>query len=312
MISKESKIYIAGHDGMVGSSMTRLLKEKGYNNLIYRTIDELDLKDQKAVEDYLTKEKPEYIFLFAARVGGIKANIDHPAEFLYDNLLIESNVIHNAYKISVKKLLFLGSSCIYPRESPQPMKEEYLLTGKLEPTNEGYALAKIAGLKLCEYYNKQYNTNFISLMPSNIYGPRDHFGLPSSHVMPALIYKFHDAKINNRKKITIWGTGRAKREFLFVDDVAEACFYFINKYDLKKLPPFINIGTGEDISIKELAYLIKDIIGYDGRIIFDKTKPDGMPRRVVDIKKAIKSGWKPKVKLNDGIKRTHQWFLENC
>ena len=241
MISKESKIYIAGHDGMVGSSMTRLLKEKGYNNLIYRTIDELDLKDQKAVEDYLTKEKPEYIFLFAARVGGIKANIDHPAEFLYDNLLIESNVIHNAYKISVKKLLFLGSSCIYPRESPQPMKEEYLLTGKLEPTNEGYALAKIAGLKLCEYYNKQYGTNFISLMSSNIYGPGDHFGLSSSHVMPALIYKFHDAKINNRKKIIIWGTGRAKREFLYVDDVAEAGFYFINKYNLRKLSPFINI-----------------------------------------------------------------------
>jgi len=239
------------------------------------------------------------------------ANIEHPAEFLYENLMIESNIINSAYKYGIEKLLFLGSSCIYPRECSQPMKEEYLLDGKLEPTNEGYALAKIAGLKLCEYYNKQYNKNFISLIPSNVYGIGDNFDLKNSHVMAALIRKFHEAKVRKLPIIKLWGTGKAKREFLYVDDLADACLYFMEKYNAKELPPFINIGTGKDISIKKLAELIRDIEKYEGKIVWDTSKPDGMPRKVVDVAIANKLGWQAKVSLEEGIKKTYMWFLKN-
>lgn len=307
-MNKNIKIYIAGHNGLVGSAIVRRLKKAGYNNFIHRTHKELDLVNQKEVDRFFFLERPEWVFLAAAKVGGIMANIKHPSEFLYENLMIKCNIINSAYKYGIKKLLFLGSSCIYPRECSQPMKEEYLLNGKLEPTNEGYALAKIAGLKLCEYYNKQYKTNFILLIPSSVYGIGDNFDLKNSHVMAALIRRFHEAKIRKLPIIKIWGTGKAKREFLYVDDLADACLYFMENYDAKELPPFINIGTGEDISIKKLAELIKDIVGYEGKIVWDTSKPDGMPRKVVDITIANKLGWQASISLEEGIKKTYEWF----
>ena len=309
-MNKNVKIYIAGHKGLVGSAIARRLKKTGYNNLIHRTHKELDLINQKEVDNFFCQEKPEWVFLTAAKVGGIMANIEHPAEFLYENLMIECNIINSAYKYGVKKLLFLGSSCIYPRECSQPMKDEYLLNGKLEPTNEGYALAKIAGIKLCEYYNKQYNTDFISLIPSNVYGIGDNFDLNNSHVVAALIRRFREAKVRKLPIIKLWGTGKAKREFLYVDDLADACMYFMENYDAKELPPFINIGTGKDISIKKLAELIRDIERYEGKIVWDTSKPDGMPRKVVDITIANKLGWQANISLEEGIKKTYEWFLK--
>jgi len=308
MIDKNSKIYISGHKGMVGSAMLRLLESRGYKNLIFKTSKELDLRIQKEVDEFIEKESPEYIFHFAAKVGGIKANINYPAEFLYDNIMITANVINAAYKYKVKKLLYLGSSCIYPRKCLQPMKEEYLLTGKLEPTNEGYALAKIVGLKLCEYYNKQYNTNFICLIPPNLYGPNDNFNLDTSHVVAALIRKFYEAKINRLDCVEVWGTGRARREFLYVEDLAEACLCFMNNYEAKNLPTFLNIGYGEDISIEELAEIIKEEVGYNGKIYWNSSCPDGMPQKLLDSSISKKLGWKPKTPLKEGLKKTIKWY----
>lgn len=310
-MNKNIKIYIAGHNGLVGSAIVRQLKKAGYNNLIHRTHKKLDLINQKEVDNFFCRERPEWVFLAAAKVGGIMANIEHPAEFLYENLMIECNIINSAYKYGIEKLLFLGSSCIYPRECLQPMKEEYLLNGKLEPTNEGYAFAKIVGLKLCEYYSKQYNKNFISLVPSNVYGIEDNFNLNNSHVIAALIRKFHEAKVKKLPFVKVWGTGKAKREFLYVDDLANACLYFMENYNAKELPSFVNIGTGEDITIKKLAELIRDIEGYEGEIIWDTSKPDGMPRKVVDITVENKLGWQAKVSLEKGINKTYMWFLKN-
>jgi GDP-L-fucose synthase len=310
-MNKNIKVYIAGHKGLVGSAIVRRLKKAGYNNLIHRTHKELDLINQKDVDNFFRREKPEWVFLAAAKVGGIMANIEHPVEFLYENLMIECNIINSAYKYGIEKLLFLGSSCIYPRNCKQPMQENYLLTGKLEPTNEGYALAKIAGIKLCGYYDKQYNKNFISLVPSNIYGIGDNFDLNNSHVMAALIRKFHEAKVKKLPIIKIWGTGKAKREFLYVDNLADACLYFMENYSAKELPSFINIGTGEGIAIKKLVELIRDIEGYKGEIIWDTSKPDGMPRKVVDITIANKLGWQAETSLKEGINETYMWFLKN-
>ncbi|NLZ74793.1 GDP-L-fucose synthase [Candidatus Falkowbacteria bacterium] len=305
---KKSKIYVAGHRGLVGSAILRKLKEKGYKNIIVKSHQELDLLNQAAVDTFFKKYKPEYVFLAAAKVGGILANKEKPAEFIYENLMIAANVINAAYKYKVKKLLFLGSSCIYPRLAPQPIKEEYLLTSPLEKTNEAYAIAKIAGLKLCEFYNRQYKTNYISVMPTNLYGPNDNFDLNSSHVLPALIRKFHDAKMKNNKSVTLWGSGRPKREFLHVDDLAEATIFLMNKYNGQEI---INIGCGEDLSIKELANKVKAITGYKGKIIWDKTKPDGTPRKLLNIDKLKKLGWKPKINLDKGILGTYRWFVEN-
>lgn len=305
------KILITGSNGMVGKALVKKLRERGNNNLLLPPSEELDLRKQKDVENYFEINKPEYVFHIAARVGGIAANIASPAQFLYDNLIMESNVIESSRKNSVKKLLFLGSSCIYPRDCPQPMKEEYLLTGKLEPTNEGYALAKICGLKLCEYYNKQYGTNFINLMPPNIYGINDHFESEKSHVISALITKFINAKQNNSEFVEVWGTGISRREFLFVEDVADAMIYFMENFSAREISPFINIGSGEDVSIKELALLIKDIVGYTGELKFDATKPDGMPKKLLDNSKAFNLGWKAKTPLRDGIKETVEWYIEN-
>jgi GDP-L-fucose synthase len=306
-----SKILVTGSSGMVGKALVRRLRERGYYFLLLPDLKELNLKNQKEVEDYFEKNKPEYVFHIAAKVGGIASNIAAPAEFLYDNLAMEVNVIESARKNSVKKLLFLGSSCIYPRECEQPMREEYLLTGKLEPTNEGYALAKICGLKLCEYYNKQYGTDFISLMPPNIYGLNDHFGSDSSHVVSALITKFNDAKTQNKEFVEIWGTGSAKREFLFVEDAADAMVYFMENYSAKEIGPFVNIGSGEEVSIKELAFLIKGTIKYNGELRFDSTKPDGMPRKLLDNSKAAILGWKAKTNLREGLEKTADWYLKN-
>lgn len=305
---KKSKIYIAGHRGLVGSAILRKLKEKGYKNIIVKSHQELDLSNQTAVDTFFKKYKPEYVFLAAAKVGGILANKEKPAEFIYKNLMIAANVINAAYKYKVEKLLFLGSSCIYPRLAPQPIKEEYLLTSPLEKTNEAYAIAKIAGLKLCEFYNRQYKTNYISVMPTNLYGPNDNFDLNSSHVLPALIRKFHDAKMKNNKSVTLWGSGRPKREFLHVDDLAEATIFLMNKYNGQEI---INIGCGEDLSIKELANKVKAITGYRGKIVWDKNKPDGTPRKLLNIDKLKKLGWKPKINLDKGILETYHWFTEN-
>lgn len=302
-MQKESKIYVAGHRGMVGSAIIRKLKEKGFNNIVTKTSSELDLRNQKEVSDFFLKEKPEYVFLAAAKVGGILANNTYRAEFIYDNLMIEANIIHHSYLNKVKKLLFLGSSCIYPKMAPQPLKEEYLLSGYLEKTNEPYAIAKIAGIKLCEAYREQYNCNFISVMPTNLYGPNDNYDLNNSHVLPALLRKFHTAKILNKKYVTVWGTGKPKREFLHVDDLADACLFLMLNYNEKEL---INIGTGKDISIKELAEMIKEITGYNGEIKFDSSKPDGTPRKLLDVSKIHKLGWKHKIKLKDGIKKVYE------
>jgi len=306
-MNKQSRIYIAGHKGMVGSAIWRNLKAKGYTNLIGKTIDELDLLNQQAVADFFKKEKPEYVFLAAAKVGGIIANNTYRAQFIYENLQIQNNIIHQAYVHGVKKLMFLGSSCIYPKHAPQPMKEEYLLTGLLEETNEPYAIAKIAGIKMCDAYRDQYRCNFISVMPTNLYGPNDNFDLNKSHVLPALIRKFQEAKINNTTSVEIWGTGTPRREFLYVDDMADACVYLMENYNEKQ---FVNIGCGEDISIKNLALLVKDIVGFEGELIFDATKPDGTPRKLLDVSKLYATGWKPKVSLKEGIRRVYETVFE--
>jgi len=307
-MEKNAKIYIAGHQGMVGSAFIRRLKAEGYSNIITRTHAELDLCRQHQVEEFFKEESPEYVILAAARVGGIMANINTPAIFLYENLMIESNVIECAYKNNVKKLLFLGSSCIYPRSAPQPMKEEYFLEGKVEPTNEGYAIAKIAGIKLCEMYNRQYGVDYLSVMPCNLYGIGDNFDTSTSHVVPGLIRKFHEAKINGEKQIVVWGTGSARREFMFADDLVDGCMYLLEKYSDSE---FINIGSGVDITIKELAELIKEVTGYQGKIIFDTSKPDGMPQKLLDVSRLNDMGWKCKTDLRDGLKKTYQWYIEN-
>lgn len=307
-MEKESKIYVAGHRGLVGSALKRKLESKGYNNLVFRTHKELDLTNQQAVNEFFSQEKPEYVFLAAAKVGGILANNTYPAEFIYENLMIESNVIHASYKYGVKKLLFLGSSCIYPKLAPQPLKEEYLLTGPLEETNEAYAIAKIAGIRLCKHYNEQYGTNFISVMPTNLYGPNDNFDLETSHVMPALIRKFHEAKVNNEPEVIVWGTGKPLREFMHVDDMADACVYLMEKFSAKDIGEFVNLGVGEDITIDELCVLIKKIVGFKGKIKKDITKPDGTPQKLLDITKLTLLEWKVTNSLEKGIKRTYEWY----
>jgi GDP-L-fucose synthase len=305
-VEKNSKIYIAGHRGMVGSAIYRRLQKEGYNNLITRSSAELDLRIQSDVAVFFGQEKPEYVFLAAAKVGGIVANNTYRADFLYENLQIQNNIIHSSYLNGVKKLMFLGSSCIYPKLAPQPLKEDYLLTGLLEPTNEPYAIAKIAGIKMCDAYRSQYGCNYISVMPTNLYGYNDNYHPQNSHVLPALIRRFHEARINNLPDVTIWGTGNPKREFLFADDLAEACYYLMQNYDEEGL---VNIGTGEDVSIKDLALLIKDIIGYEGEIKFDASKPDGTPRKLMDVSKLHSKGWKHKIELRDGIKLAYEDFL---
>ena len=304
----ESKVYVAGHRGLVGSAILRRLKAEGYKNLVTRTHAELDLMDARAVDDFFGAERPEYVFLAAARVGGIVANDTFPVDFLRDNLSIELSVMDAAYRHGVKKLLFLGSSCIYPKFAPQPMKEEYLLTGELESTNEPYAVAKIAGMKLCQAYRKQHGADFISVMPTNLYGPGDNFDLETSHVLPALIRKFHEAKERGERNVTVWGTGAPRREFLHVDDLADSCLYLMDTYSGSE---FINIGIGEDISIRELAKLVGDVVGYTGEIVFDTTKPDGTPRKLLDISKLHSLGWQAKIPLRTGIEQTYAWFLES-
>lgn len=301
------KIYVAGHRGMVGSSIVRKLDKSGFSNVVTKTSGELDLRNQQSVNDFFENEKPAYVFLAAAKVGGIMANNTYRAEFLYDNLMIETNIIQAAYKNDVKKLLFLGSSCIYPKLAPQPLKEEYLLSGFLESTNEPYAIAKIAGIKLCEYYREQFGCNYISLMPTNLYGLNDNYDLQNSHVLPALIRKFHTAKITNTPTVILWGTGSPKREFLYVDDLANACLHLMEHYNEKQ---FLNIGTGEDLTIRELAEIIKNIVGYNGKITWDTTKPDGTPRKLMDVSKAHSLGWKHEVSLEEGIKKTYSDFLK--
>jgi GDP-L-fucose synthase len=307
-MDKDSKIYLAGHRGLVGSALKRKLESKGYSNLIFRTHRELDLTNQQAVNEFFEQETPEYVFLAAAKVGGILANNTYPAEFIYENLMIEANVIHASYKFGVKKLLFLGSSCIYPKLAPQPLKEEYLLTGPLEETNEAYAIAKIAGIRLCKHYNQQYGTNFISVMPTNLYGPNDNFNLETSHVMPALIKKFHEAKINNEPEVIVWGTGSPKREFMHVDDMADASVYLMENFNADDIGEFVNIGVGKDITIAELSALIKEIVGFKGEIRRDTSKPDGTPQKLLDITKLNSLGWKAKISLKDGIKQTYEWY----
>ncbi len=306
MMKPTDKIYIAGHNGLVGSAILRALKLKGYNNLVYRSSKELDLRNQAAVENFFKQEKPQFVFLAAAKVGGIVANNTYRADFLYDNLMIVSNIVHAAYNNKVTKLLFLGSSCIYPKLAPQPIKEEYLLTGPLEYTNEPYAIAKIAGIKLCESFRDQYGANYISAMPTNLYGINDNYHPENSHVLPALIRRFHEAKESGLAEVVIWGSGTPKREFLFADDLAEACLFLMEKYNEKEI---INIGCGADVSIKELAELVKEIIGYTGKLVFDTTKPDGTPRKLLDVSKIHALGWQHKTALKDGMKTAYQDFL---
>lgn len=306
-MQKDSKIYIAGHKGMVGSAIKRRLNAEGYNNIITRSFEDLDLTDQKAVNGFFENEKPEYVFLAAAKVGGINANNIYKAEFLYQNLMIEANIIHAAHMNGVKKLLFLGSSCIYPKMAQQPLKEEYLLSGFLEPTNEPYAIAKIAGIKLCETYRDQYGDNFISVMPTNLYGPNDNYDLKNSHVLPATIRKFHEAKLRGDSFVEIWGTGKPMREFLHVEDLADACFYLMLNYNDKEL---VNIGTGKDITIKELAETVKEIVGFKGDLKFNTDMPDGTLRKLLDVSKLNSLGWKYKIELKDGIENAYQDFLK--
>jgi GDP-L-fucose synthase len=308
MMDKSAKIYIAGHRGMVGSAIYRKLVKEGYSNFITRTSDILDLRNQQQVADFFEQEKPDYVFLAAAKVGGIIANNTYRAEFLYDNLQIQSNIIHNSYLNGIKKLMFLGSSCIYPKLAPQPLKEEYLLTGLLEPTNEPYAIAKIAGIKMCDAYRAQYGCNYISVMPTNLYGYNDNYHPQNSHVLPALIRRFHEAKEQNAPVVTIWGSGLPKREFLFADDLAEACYYLMQNYDEEGL---VNIGTGKDISIKDLALLVKKTVGYNREINFDTSKPDGTPRKLMDVTKLHNKGWRHKIELEDGVKLAYNDFLDH-
>lgn len=305
-MNKNDKIYIAGHRGMVGSAILRKLEKEGYNNIAVRTSKELDLRMQPGVEAFFTEEKPDYVILAAAKVGGIVSNNTYRADFMYDNLMIQNNIIHASYLHNVKKLLFLGSSCIYPRLAPQPLKEEYLLTGLLEQTNEPYAIAKITGIKMCEAYRDQYGCNYISVMPTNLYGPNDNYDLKNSHVLPALIRKIHEAKISDAPSVVIWGTGTPMREFLHADDLADACYFLIQNYNE---PGFVNIGVGEDIAIKDLAALIKKIVGYEGEIVHDLSKPDGTPRKLMDVSKLSGLGWKAKTSLEDGIKKVYEEYL---
>jgi GDP-L-fucose synthase len=351
-MDKNSKIYVAGHRGMVGSAILRKLKEKGYTNIIYRTHQELDLTDQKAVRTFFEQERPEYIFLAAAKVGGILANSTYKADFIYQNIMIAANVTEASYKYGIKKLLNLGSSCIYPKHAPQPMKEEYLLTGSLEPTNEPYAIAKIAAIKMCRYFNEQYGTNFISVMPSNLYGPNDNYNLETAHVLPAIIRKFHLGKllmqedweeikkdlsrhpigfslekelnfedkesiakvlekIGIRKgQVTVWGTGEVYREFMHVDDLADGCVYLMEKYDYKDIGEFINIGTGKDIKLRDLFDLVKKVVGYEGEIVYDTSKPDGTPRKLLDVSRLNRLGWVAKITLDEGIKNTYIDYIK--
>lgn len=303
LMKPTDKIYIAGHRGLVGSSLIRCLEQNGFQHIVTRTHQELDLTNQEAVQDFFKQEKPNFVFLAAAKVGGIYANNTYPADFIRDNLLIQTNVIHEAYVSKVKKLLFLGSSCIYPRDCPQPIKEEYLLTGPLEPTNKPYALAKIAGIEMCMSYNRQYGTQFSSVMPTNLYGPGDNYDLDNSHVIPALIRKMHEAKIRGDNEVVIWGTGKPKREFLYVDDLAQACIQMMSN---KEVVDLVNIGSGQDLTIHELAELIKEIVGFQGSLRFDTSKPDGTPRKILDITKAEKLGWKPEITLRDGLKCAYE------
>jgi GDP-L-fucose synthase len=303
-----AKVYVAGHNGLVGSAIVRTLEDRGYTNLLLRSSRELDLRNQAAVDDFFATEKPDYVFLAAAKVGGIHANNTYRAEFLYDNLMIEANIIHSAYRHGAEKLLFLGSSCIYPKLAPQPMKEEHLLTGFLEPTNEPYAIAKIAGLKLCENYCRQYGVNFISAMPTNLYGINDNFDLANSHVLPALMRKFHDAKVNGDPTVTVWGTGTPLREFLYVDDLADALIFLMQNYTETE---FVNVGTGQEVSIKDLALTMKAVVGYEGELVFDTSKPDGTPRKLMDVSRLEAAGWKAKTDLKTGIEKTYAWYLEH-
>lgn len=310
-MDKNSKIYVAGHAGMVGSAIVRLLQKRGFTNLIFKIRQELDLLNQKDVRDFFIKEKPEYVFLAAARVGGIEANMTYPANFLFENLQMQNNIIWSAHENGVKRLLFLGSSCIYPRNCPQPMKEEYFMDGKVEPTNEGYAIAKIAGMELCRMIASQFSQDFISCLPTNIYGENDNFDPKSSHVIPALIRKIHEAKVNQQKEITVWGTGRAKRELMHVDDLAEACLFLMENFSAKnKETSFVNVGTGEDISIKELVKTLVKIIGFEGKVVWDAGKPDGMPRKWLDVSKIHALGWKHKINLEEGLRLAYAWYKE--
>lgn len=305
----DSKIYVAGHRGLVGSAIVRRLQAGGYTNLITRTHAELDLTNQQAVEKFFAVEKPEYVFLAAAKVGGIHANNTYPADFIYQNLAIETSILHAAYANKVKKLLFLGSSCIYPKNAPQPMKEEYLLTGLLEPTNEPYAIAKIAGIKMCVAYNRQYGTNFISVMPTNLYGPGDNYDLQNSHVLPAIIRKMHEAKQGNAKEVIIWGTGTPRREFLYSDDMADACVYLMEQSDAAHIGEFVNIGVGNDVTIRELAELVAKMVGFKGRLVFDSSKPDGTPQKLLDVTRLTALGWRAKTELWSGLAKAYQDYL---
>lgn len=305
-MDKQSKIYVAGHNGLVGSALIRELKTRGYVNILKARSRELDLRDQAAVRAFYDEHRPDYVFVAAAKVGGIMANSSYPADFIYDNLMIEANLIHEAYRHGVKKLLFLGSTCIYPKMAPQPIKEEYLLTGPLETTNEWYAVAKIAGIKLCQAYRRQYGCDYICAMPTNLYGAGDNFDLLGSHVMPALIRKFHEAKIEGQSQVVVWGTGTPRREFLYVDDCAAACMFLMERYDDDEI---VNVGFGDDITINDLAGIIKRVVGYNGEIVFDPSKPDGTPRKLIDTSKIRRLGWVPEVPLDEGVRRTYEWYL---
>ena len=325
-MDKNSKIYVAGHRGLVGSAIVRNLQKKGYHNLVTRTHAELDLTDQAATANFFTREKPEYVFLAAARVGGILANNTYPAQFIRDNLAIQSNIIHAAYQNNVERLMFLGSSCIYPKLAPQPMKEEYLLTGSLEPTNRPYALAKIAGIEMCWSYNRQYGTKYLAVMPTNLYGPGDNYDLGNSHVIPALVRKFHEAKLQGEKQAVVWGSGTPKREFLYSEDMADACVYLMELSDGeygrllgsdetktgKFEPPLVNIGVGEDVTIRELAELVKQVTGFVGEIVFDSSKPDGTPRKLMDVSRLNAMGWSAPTSLRDGLARAYADFINGC
>jgi GDP-L-fucose synthase len=304
-MEKNSKIFVAGHRGLVGSSIVRELTRKGYTNLITRTHAELELMDAEAVRDFFEKEKPEYVFLAAARVGGILANNTYPADFIRENLIVQTNVIHQSHASGVKKLLFLGSSCIYPKMAPQPIKEEYLMTGPLEETNSAYAIAKIAGIEMCNAYRRQYGSNFISVMPTNLYGPNDNFDLERAHVLPALLRRFHEAKVSNAPSVTVWGSGAPMREFLYVDDMGSACVFLMETYND---PSIINVGTGEDVTIKELAELVKKTVGFEGELVWDTSKPDGTPRKRLDVSKIHSLGWKHAIQLPEGLTQTYEWY----
>lgn len=309
-MDKHAKLYLAGHTGLVGSALLRRLQAGGYDNVIYQDISELDLRDQAAVHAYFDRHRPEYVIIAAAKVGGIIANSTYKAEFIYDNLMIATNLIHAAYKHQVQKLLNLGSSCIYPKLAPQPLKEEYLLTGPLETTNEAYAVAKIAAIKLCRYYNEQYGTDYLSVMPTNQYGLNDSFDLQSSHVLPAMIRKLHEGKVNNSPTVTLWGSGEVYREFMCSDDLADACLFLLERYGAQEIGELINIGCGEDLKLKELAGMIKEVVGYRGEIVWDRSKPDGTPRKLLDVSRLKGLGWQPRVGLAAGLRLTYDWYLK--